>query len=116
MRTLILMVIVSLLVCACRKPEPIVHASYFVDNRSGHVLQLQGEGLHRPAVFLTTEIPIGSRTRFMDVAMGSGGHVLPSNFLSSFRVMAGDSLLYEGVNNSHWQQQDGKHHYVLVIE
>lgn len=48
--------------------------------------------------------------KIFEAVDGTGGHPYPSNFFTEFRVFAltanGDSLVYEGVKNSDWQQEN----------
>lgn len=109
---------------ACTKPEPIEHGSYYLDNRTPYVLHLHIEQHWDEGHQLRDSIPPDTLLRFMDVTQGSGGHVLPSNFIKRFNVVRNDSLLgevieYEGVRNDHWQRMDlspDRTDLVLVIE
>lgn len=109
---------------ACTKPEPIEHGSYYLDNRTPYVLHLRIEQHWDEGHQLRVSIPPDTLLRFMDVTQGSGGHVLPSNFIKRFSVVRNDSLLgevieYEGVRNDHWQRMDlspDRTDLVLVIE
>jgi hypothetical protein len=110
-----------LLLClACRKPEPVEHARYLIDNRSDMGLRIQVEPSPNLLWALITDtVPPNSKVHFQDVSMGSGGHLMPGNFYRSFRLTAGDTVIYEGVRNNDWilvGRVKGKLHYELVVE
>lgn len=115
----LLLVLAWFVLFGCRKPEPIERADYWVQNGTTQHLRIA----HEPngnvtTALLSDSILVGQRVRILSVAMGSGGHAMPSNFFKSFSLMAGDSAVYSGVNNSHWQREglvDGRHQLVLTI-
>ncbi|MFZ1694381.1 MAG: hypothetical protein WAT74_14390 [Flavobacteriales bacterium] len=112
----ILMLLTAL---ACRKPEPIERADYWVKNETALDLRIE----HTPQInlaepLLTDSVSANERIHILSVTMGSGGHAMPSNFFKSFSLLAGDSVVYAGVNNSHWQREglvDGRHQVVLTV-
>ena len=119
MRTVPLL-LAFVLLTACRKPEPVERADYIVQNNTANGLRIE----HTPSINLdkplvTDTVPPGANVRFLSVSMGSGGHTMPSNFFSAFSLMAGDSLVYSGVQNSDWRLESGTQGaraVVLVID
>ena len=116
--------IAAAMVTCCHKPEPIEHGSYYIDNRTAEALHLSIVQHWDDGNQLNEIIPPDTLLRFMDVTQGSGGHVLPSNFIKRFTVTRTDSLLgevvvYEGVRNGDWRREDlssGRTDLVLLIE
>jgi hypothetical protein len=111
---------IALLAMACAKPEPIERADYFIDNRTAVPLSVSAT-THWPSEpqLLADQVPAGTRVLIYQVVQGSGGHTLPSNSFKRFSVYAGDSVVYEGVQNPDWQREGlvaGRHQLVLVIE
>lgn len=110
----------AVLLAGCRKPEPVQQADYFVQNATTLGLRIE----HTPsfnldAPLITDTVPPGARVHFLSVSEGSGGHAMPSNFLSSFSLLATDSVIYSGVRNSDWVREgevDGRLQVVLVID
>ena len=112
--------LVLVLFTSCRKPEPEERADYLVENNSALGLNI----VHTPSLnldtpLLTDTVPPGERVHFLSVVMGSGGHVMPSNFFTAFSLIAGDSVIYSGVRNGDWRREgevEDRQQMVLVIE
>ncbi len=96
---------------ACRKPaEPIVEANYYIQNLTPNRLRIQAIQGTAAVPLLTDTIDALRLEKFYHAVEGSGGHPYPSNFFSEFKVFAltagGDSLVYQGVKNSDWKQEN----------
>ncbi|MBK9176932.1 MAG: hypothetical protein IPM46_11485 [Flavobacteriales bacterium] len=92
--------------CA-RITEPVTLGSYYVENLTGAPLRVEATTLFGDSSVLSDSVPSGESTLFLEVSEGSGGHVLPSNFLRTFEVHGADStgsqvVLYAGVHNTDW--------------
>ena len=103
--------------------EPISTGYYYVVNKGDQFLRLEASFMGNAIVLEEDTIPPFDTTFIFTAIEGSGGHVLPSNFFSTFqvhRVIPGnDSLLYTGVNNNDWKNaafREGGRNLVLFIE
>ncbi len=119
-RVLLLLGLLSMQV-TCGKPgEPVTRGRYFIDNRLDLSLNAIGTSDQGPSVDFTDSIPAHTKSLFMEVTEGSGGHVLPSNFLTTFLITneAGDTV-YTGVHNEDWERDQpipSRADLILVIE
>ncbi|MEO8589278.1 MAG: hypothetical protein ABI432_07925, partial [Flavobacteriales bacterium] len=92
---------------ACGKPVELeTHGRYFIDNRTDTALYAKGTMTQGTSAVFTDSISAHTRSLFLEVSDGSGGHVRPSNFLITFMVSA-DSMgtlveVYSGVHNDDW--------------
>jgi hypothetical protein len=82
--------------------ETVNYGRYFVHNRFPYAVRIATTGY--PVA--TTLLPAGAVTHIGDVAEGTGGHVMPSNFFESFTVRpaTGGRVVYSGVRNQDWRQ------------
>lgn len=103
MKYLIIILLFSLLSCT---NEPMARGVYFIDNKTTSNLKISASYNGEQIIFLDSLVETERVNHVYSVTEGSGGHVLPSNFFSSFEVFAitgsGDSLVYEGVRNDDW--------------
>jgi len=94
--------------CQTVVTEPVTTAEYYVTNNTGHNLLVQFDKANTPVLLQDSIVAPGSNMLIYKVAEMTGGHVLPSNFLTDIRVFAllasGDSLVYQGINNADWHQ------------
>lgn len=112
--------LITLLFPSCRKPaEPIVEANYYINNLTPNPLRIQ-------AIQGTASVPLIMDTikafrveKFYHATEGTGGHPYPSNFFSEFKVFSitanGDSLVYEGVTNSDWKQENNDNEVIELV-
>jgi hypothetical protein len=96
--------------------EPVVEEDYFIRNESDFELRV-----HATSVFGNTPIDLladivlpGGEVHVFHAVEGSGGHAMPSNFFGTFRVEAGDAVVYEGVRDQDWRREPAG--LVLVID
>ncbi|MBK8226962.1 MAG: hypothetical protein IPK70_07280 [Flavobacteriales bacterium] len=114
-----------LLAASCHKPkEPISRGAYHVENRTSDVLRIDATGHHGDVDLLTDSIQSEANALIMIVTEGSGGHIMPSNFLRELMISSIDStgasiLVYSGVRDADWQrtgQSQDRTDLLLVIE
>lgn len=94
--------------------EQVNYGRYFVTNQTKEAIRLQAGGV----TLRTSEIPPGATAAIFDAAEGSGGHVWPSNFFSSFSVESSHGTVYSGVNDRDWVDRGGycgRARYELVV-
>ena len=103
--------------------EPVTTGYYYVVNKGDQFLRLEASYIGNPILLTEDTIPPFDTTFIFTAIEGSGGHVLPSNFFSTFQVTlvqpGNDSLLYSGVNNYDWKNaafREGGRNLVLLIE
>ncbi|MGB6049111.1 MAG: hypothetical protein WBG34_16060 [Flavobacteriales bacterium] len=115
------------LLLACRSQSRIVeyvsHGSYLVENATSTVLHIHAVGLWGPVVLLADSVLPGTTTEFFQVTEGSGGHLMPSNFLSELVITQGDrtspAVVYNGIRNDDWHTPgtvNGRVVYLLKIQ
>jgi hypothetical protein len=119
-RIIVLLFIFS--ACTTTK-EPVSTGYYYVLNKGDQFLRLEASYMGNPILLEEDTIPPLDTTFIFTAIEGSGGHVLPSNFFSTFQVTlvqpGNDSLLYSGVNNYDWKNEafrEGGRNLVLFIE
>lgn len=97
---------------ACGKTKELVSRGYyFIDNHSSTDIRIEAT-LNGASVRLERDTLLSTTKELIYVAVeATGGHVLPSNFFTTFKVYSitgnQDSLIYEGVNNSDWIRNGG---------
>lgn len=112
--------ILVLLFSACRKTaEPIVRANYDIQNLTP--LELRVEALQGTAAvpLLKDTVEPNKLEKIYEAVEGTGGHPYPSNFFTEFKVFAitatGDSLVYQGVKNSDWKQENNDNDVIDLV-
>jgi hypothetical protein len=63
---------------------------------------------------LEDTVPAAQEVHIYHAVEGSGGHAMPSNFFGEFQVLSGDVIVYQGVVDADWQDEELG--LVLVIE
>lgn len=102
--------------------EPMAKGVYFIENKTTTDLKLTASFNNEPINFLDSLVEAGLVNHVYSVTEGTGGHVMPSNFFTDFKVFAltanGDSLVYEGVNNADWKVSGNTpdQDFILVVE
>lgn len=114
-----------LLAASCHKPEePFSRGAYHVENRTSAVLRIDATGHLGDVDLLTDSIQSEATALIMLVSEGSGGHIMPSNFLQELMINSVDSTgasipVYSGVRDADWQrmgQSQDRTDLLLVIE
>ena len=118
-RIIVLLFIFS--ACTTTK-EPVSTGYYYVLNKGDQFLRLKASYMGNPILLEEDTIPPLDTTFIFTAIEGSGGHVLPSNFFSTFQVTlvqpGNDSLLYSGVNNNAWKNvsfRQGAQNLMLTV-
>jgi hypothetical protein len=94
--------------------EPITEENYYVRNLRSDVLRVVATGhLGDTVELLEDTVAPQAEVHIFHASEGSGGHALPTNFFATFEILVGDEVVYEGVRDNDWQDQD--HGLVLVI-
>lgn len=92
---------------SCIQPKELEStAYYYIVNEGSDSLRIEAEQ-YGSGLQLEQDTILPLDTTFVFTAFdGSGGHVLPSNFFSAFKVFSlhngQDSLIYSGVKNNDW--------------
>jgi hypothetical protein len=124
MKTTSLFMLTLFLSCS-RIVEPVSFGEYFVTNSTDKTIILEAISIGgSEATLLANFISAGEKAHIYSVAEGSGGHVRPSNYFSSFTVYADSiaeaNIIYSKVEDSDWidEGNDGQGHsmYHLTIE
>jgi hypothetical protein len=87
--------------------ESVNTGEYYVTNNTTENILIQADSMNTPAKLQDSIVAPGNSVLIVKVAEMTGGHILPSNFFTDFRVFvrrsSGDSIIYRGVHNSDWQ-------------
>lgn len=70
--------------------------------------------LKDPVELIEDIVPAGEQVHIYHAVEGTGGHAMPTNFFGDFQVLSGNTIIYPGVVNDDWQEEDLG--LVLVIE
>ena len=110
----------AILFSACRKPaEPIVKANYYIQNLTPDRLRIQALQGTAAVPLITDTIEPSRLEKFYFAVEGTGGHPYPSNFFTEFKVFAlttnGDSLVYQGVKNNDWKQENNDNDVIDLV-
>jgi hypothetical protein len=95
---------------------------YFIENKTTSDLKISASYNGEKIIFLDSLVEAGLLNHIYSVTEGSGGHVMPSNFFTEFKVFAltanGDSLVYDGVNNADWEASGNTadQDFILVVD
>lgn len=103
---------------SCKKiVEPVARADYYITNNRSNDLSIQAN-IYDNRSLENSQIAAGTSVFIFKATEGSGGHIMPSNFFSSFKVyeklQGGDSLIYEGVRNEDWIREPLSSDYFKV--
>jgi hypothetical protein len=96
--------------------EPVTEEDYYVRNDTTHELTVLATTVfgNEPVQLLEDTVPAEQEVHIYHAIEGSGGHAMPSNFFGDFQVLSGNVIVYQGVVNADWQ--DEQLGLVLVIE
>ena len=123
MLRLLALSLVTLALASCLRKEAHDSASYRIDCRLSTGLKVMTESTNGGVTVITDTVAPGTVSEIVQVNECSGGHVLPSNFLSRFTITTTDSTgtheVYSGVNNADWLETGsscGRKVLLLVVE
>lgn len=99
--TALTVLLIGLSACNYAIVEAVNEADYYLVNDSSYDLTIQAS-----RELLTNSVLAGETAFFFAMVEGTGGHTLPSNAFSEFRLLAEVSSVqttaYSGVNNDDW--------------
>lgn len=96
--------------------EPVTEEDYYIRNQTANELTLLATTVfgNEPVELIADTVPAEEEVHIYHAVEGSGGHAMPSNFFGDFQVLSGDAIVYQGVVNEDWL--DEEYGLVLVIE
>lgn len=100
---------ILILLAGCTN-HPRTTGAFFVRNENSETLLIRAERNGAPLVLMDSLISPGEESEIFRASDFSGGNVYPENVFSRFQVFEASNpgnLLYEGVENTAWQIENG---------
>lgn len=119
-RFLALATVMIVLVYACRKKaDPLIRADYYVQNKTTFALRIAAVQGTAAVPLLKDTIRAGTTEQFFTATAGESGSVFPAAFFTGLQLFAitanGDSLVYAGVKNSDWKEENNDNSTVTLV-
>lgn len=119
-RFLALSAVSIVLMYACRKKaDPLIRANYYLQNKTTFTLRIDAVQGNAPVPLLKDTVRADATEKFFTATAGESGSVFPAAFFSGLQIFAltanGDSLVYAGVKNSDWKEENNENSTVELV-